>query len=535
LETLMARAAEHIVIIGAGHNGLVAALYLAKAGFAPLVLERRSVVGGVAGVEEIHPGFRCPVIAHATGPLLPEVAEAVMAVGERPSALTERPYSLGRGITALDLDGRALRIYEDPQRTAAGLAELSKHDAGIYPEFHACFKRMSAVMAPLISNPPPDIDNLKVQDYLHFGRVGLKFRGLDSKDAFRLLRYGAMPVADFAAEWFENELLRATVAARGIFGSFAGPWSPGTANGLLMQAAFGGDPLLMGDGIGGLAQVLAKAASVAGAQIRTNANVTHIRVKNGEVASIVLETGDEIHTATVISSADPQRTFLRLMDATDLDPGFLSKVRAYRTMGTVAKVNLALSGLPAFSGLKNGSQDLAGRIHIGTDIDYLEHAFDAAKYGDWSAQPYLDISVPSVMDASLAPSGSHVMSIHVQFAPYRLRNGNWNSRRDEFGDTVIRTLALYAPKIRDLIVHRQVITPLDLEEKYGLSGGHIFHGEHAMDQLFASRPFLGCARYRTPIKGLYLCGAGTHPGGGITGAPGANASREIIKDLKSRR
>jgi phytoene dehydrogenase-like protein len=528
LETLMAREAERVVIIGAGHNGLVAALYLAKAGFAQLVLERRSVAGGVAGVEEIHPGFRCPAIAHATGPLLPEVVAQIAAEGAH-------PFSGARGIISLHPDGPALRIHPDPQKTAAGLAELSKHDAAIYPEFHACFKRISAVMAPLISTPPPDIDNLKIQDYLNFGRVGLMFHGLDPKDAFRLLRYGAMSVADFVAEWFENELLRATVAARGIFGSFAGPWSPGTANGLLMQAAFGGDPLLMGDGIGGLAEALAKAASVAGAQIRTNTNVTLIRVKNGEVDSIVLETGDEIHATTVISSVDPHRTFLRLLDATDLDPGFLSKVRAYRTMGTVAKVNLALSGLPLFSGLKNGAEDLIGRIHIGPDIDYLEHAFDAAKYGDLSAQPYLDISVPSVTDASLAPSGSHVMSIHVQFAPYRMKNGDWNSRRDELGDTVIRTLALYAPNIRDLIIYRQVITPLDLEEKYGLTGGHIFHGEHALDQLFASRPFLGCARYRTPIKGLYLCGAGTHPGGGITGAPGANASREIIKDLKSRR
>jgi phytoene dehydrogenase-like protein len=527
VETLMASEARRVVIIGGGHNGLVAAFYLAKAGFAPLVLERRDAVGGIAVTEEIYPGFRCPAITHVTGPLLPEILAIVRPTGA--------PSPGATGIVGLHPDGNALRIYSDPQRTASELAGRSKHDGAIYPEFHACFKRIAAVLAPMVSIPPPDIDKLEVRDYLNFGRVGLKFRGLDSKDAFRLLRYGAMPVADFAAEWFEDELLRGIIAARGIFGSFAGPWSPGTTNGLLMQAGLGGDALLMGDRIGTLSVDLAKAASAAGAQIRTKSNVTQIRVKNGEVASVVLETGDEIPAKTIVSNADPKRTFLQLMDATDLDPGFLSKVRAYRTMGTVAKVNLALSGLPVFSGLKDRTDDLSGRIHIGPDIDYLEHAFDAAKYGDFSEHPYLDISIPSVGDASLAPSGSHVMSIHMQFAPYRLRNGDWNSRRDELGDAVLKTLALYSPNIHDLIVHRQIITPLDMEEKYGLTGGHIFHGEHAMDQLFASRPFIGCARYRTPIKGLYICGAGAHPGGGITGAPGANASREIIKDLKSRR
>jgi phytoene dehydrogenase-like protein len=295
-----------------------------------------------------------------------------------------------------------------------------------------------------------------------------------------------------------------------------------------MQSALGGDASFVRGGMGVLTQALAKAASAVGAQIRTGANVTHIRVKDGEAASVVLDTGEEIATNAVVSNADPRHTFLKLIEATDLDPGFLMKVRAYRAVGTVAKVNLALSGLPAFSAASS-------RMHIGPDTEYLERAFDAAKYGDFSPQPYLDITIPSLIDPSLAPNGAHVMSVHVQYAPYRLKIGDWNSRREEFGDTVIQTLANYAPNIRDRIVHRQILTPLDLEQTYGLSGGHIFHGEHALDQLFAFRPLLGWAQYRTPIKGLYLCGAGTHPGGGITGAPGANASREIIKDLKSRR
>ena len=522
---MTANGAARVVIIGGGHNGLIAAFYLARAGFAPLVLERREVVGGLAATEEIHPGFRCPTLVHVAGPLLPDVVKDL----QLPSV---KQHSC---IVSLHPNEHALRIYEDPQRTAGELTELSTHDAQAYPQFHACFRKIGAALAPLVYAPPPDIDNLKIHDYLQLGKAGLKFRGLDRKDAYRLLRYGPMAVADLAAEWFENELLRATVAARGIFGSFTGPWSPGSSNGLLMQAAFGTDALLMGGGINSLAAALAKAASAAGAQIRTSTNVKRIRVKNGEVASVMLETGDEITSTTVISSADPRRTFLQLVDATDLDPGFLTKVRAYRSMGTVAKVNFALSGLPAFPALKGGHEDFSGRIHIGPDIDYLERAFDAAKYGDFSAHPYLDVTIPSVTDPSLAPPGCHVMSVHMQYAPYQLKTGDWNARRNELGDTVVKTLALYAPTIRDLIVERRVITPFDMEQDYGLTGGHIFHGEHAMDQLFASRPILGWARYRSPIRGLYLCGAGTHPGGGITGVPGANASREIIKDLRSRR
>jgi phytoene dehydrogenase-like protein len=391
---------------------------------------------------------------------------------------------------------------------------------------------MGAALRPALSMTPPDVDNLGAADYMNLGRLGMTFRGLEREDAYRLLRWGPMAVADFAAEWFEGDLLRAVVAARGVFGSFAGPWSAGTTVPLLLDAAFGLEPTSVRGGPGALTEALAKAATAAGARIRTNANVERIRVKNGKAASVVLESGEEIIANAIVSNADPRRTFLQLVDATDLEPSFLSKVRAYRAVGAVAKVNLALSGLPSFKGVKDPAADLAGRIHIGPDIDYIERAFDAAKYGDFSAQPYMEVVIPTIADPSLAPNGSHVMSVHVQYAPYRLKNGDWNSRRDELGDKVVEALAAYAPDIRGLILGRQVLTPLDLEQTYALSRGHIFHGEHALDQLFLFRPFLGWARYRTPIRGLYLCGAGTHPGGGVTGAPGANASREIIKDLK---
>lgn len=526
----MANERQRTVIIGAGHNGLVAACYLAKAGFAPLVLERRGIAGGSAVTEEIHPGFRCPTLAHATGPLLPRVVSDLQLAKHGMEFV--RPDIR---VLALHPDGRAIRIYDDPQRTASELAGTSPRDAARYPEFHAAFTKLGQAIAPLLAMTPPDIDHLKTDDYFNLGRLGLKFRGLDKKNAYRLLRWGPMAVADLAAEWFETELLRAAVEARGICGMSAGPWSAGTSVGLLLQAAMDGHAIapasFVRGGIGRLTQALAKAAAGAGAQIRTGANVVGIRAIRGQVSAVVLAGGEEIPASAVISNADPRQTFLKLVNPADLDPSFLTKVQNYRCAGSAAKVNLALSGLPAFTAVQD-SGDLSGRIHIGPSTDYLERAFDASKYGGFSAQPYMDITIPSLADPSLAPKGSHVMSIHVQYAPYRLKKGDWNSRRDELGDAVINTLSIYAPNLPESIVHRQVITPLDMEQTYGLTGGHMFHGEHSLDQLYSFRPFLGWAQYRTPIQGLYLCGAGTHPGGGITGAPGANASREILKDLR---
>jgi phytoene dehydrogenase-like protein len=351
-----------------------------------------------------------------------------------------------------------------------------------------------------------------------------------------------MAVADLVSEWFETELLRATIAARGIYGAFAGPWSAGTSAALLLQAAASGHATgpasFVRGGMGALSQALLSAATAAGATIRTGADVAAIRVRDGRASAVVLGGGEEIEARAVVSNADPRHTFLRLVDPTELEPDFLNKIRNYRSTGAAAKLNLALSGLPSFSALKkadgDGAERLRGRIHIGPDIDYLERAFDAAKYGDYSMQPYMDITIPSLVDSSLAPTGAHVMSVYVQFAPYKLKEGDWVSRRDEFADRVLKVLSNYAPDLTELIVARQVITPLDLEQTYGLTGGHVFHGEMSLDQLFTFRPLIGWAQYRTPIEGLYLCGAGTHPGGGVTGAPGANASREILKDLKGK-
>jgi phytoene dehydrogenase-like protein len=344
-----------------------------------------------------------------------------------------------------------------------------------------------------------------------------------------------MAVADLAAEWFDTELMRAVVAARGIVGMFAGPWSAGTSTPLLFQAAIGGSAiapaLFVKGGIGALTQAMAKAATTAGAQIRPDSEVKSVLIKNGKASGVVLTNGEEIAASAVISNADPKTTYLRLLDPTDLDPDFRFRIQNYKSRGSAGKVNLALSGLPSFNGIKDISL-LNGRIHIGPEIDYLERAFDAAKYGDFSLQPYMDIVIPSLTEPSLAPKGAHVMSIYVQYAPYKLRTGDWNSRREDFGDAVVKALGEYAPDIRQLIVARQVLTPADLEQTYGLHGGNVFHGEPSIDQLFTFRPLLGFAQYRTPIERLYLCGAGTHPGGGVTGASGMNAGREIAKDLK---
>jgi phytoene dehydrogenase-like protein len=348
-----------------------------------------------------------------------------------------------------------------------------------------------------------------------------------------------MAVADLAAEWFETESLRAALAARGIYGGFAGPWSAGTSTGLLMQAARDGHAIAnstsVKGGLGALTRALAQAALDRGVEIRTDTDVAGVKINSGGTTGVFLTNGDELTARAVISNADPRTTFLKLVDPLDLDPNFLLKLQNYRAVGCVAKINLALSDLPAFTGVNGDQRErLAGRIQVGHEIDYLERAFDVAKYGDYSAQPYLDITIPSLSDPSLAPAGAHVMSIHVQYAPYKLKQGDWLSRKEEFADAIINALAGYAPELKNLIVQRQIITPLDLEQTYGLAGGHIFHGEQSLDQFFMFRPLIGWAQYRTPIKGLFLCGAGTHPGGEITGQPGANAAREIVKDLRRR-
>jgi phytoene dehydrogenase-like protein len=341
-----------------------------------------------------------------------------------------------------------------------------------------------------------------------------------------------MSVADFVSEWFESEPLRASLASGGIFGTAFGPRSAGSTAVLLLRMSSGsGGPRLVRGGLGALTGALAAAARTAGAEIRTDAEVDRINVKSGRITGVTLRSGEELPAKAVVSNADPRRTMLGLVDPIVLEPGYLGRMRSFRAAGRVAKINLALSGLPHFTAAPD-SRSLGGIVHIGPDLDYLERAFDASKYGSWSQKPHLEVTVPSLTDPSLAPPGAHVMSVSAQFAPYCLREGEWSTAAPLFADAVVDTLSEYAPGLKDLIVARQVITPVDLESKYGLTGGHIFHGELSLDQLFTMRPLLGWARYRTPIEGLYLCGAGTHPGYGVSGLSGLNAAREVLKDLR---
>jgi phytoene dehydrogenase-like protein len=428
-------------------------------------------------------------------------------------------------------------LYNDVRKTAEEIGKISKKDATRYPEFQESLARIGKVIGEALALAPPNIDDPSKADLWGMLQTGRAIRKLGKKDMYRLLRWGPMAVADLVAEYFETELLRATIAARGIFGTFLGPWSAGSSLVLLLRAAGDSHPAgsahFAAGGMGSITQAMAAAATQAGAEIRSGAEVIEVRVKDGAATSVVLSNGEEIFGKAIISNADPKRTLLKLVDPTHLTPDFVMKLQHYRMPGTVAKVNLALSGLPNFSALSGASGDvLSGRIHIGPEIDYLERAFDESKYGNFSRQPYLEVAIPSIADPSIAPAGKHVMSIYVQYAPYKLKGSDWETQRVPLGDTVVKTLAQYAPNLPELILSHQIITPQDLEDTYGLTGGHIFHGELSLDQFFTMRPLLDWARYKTPIKNLYLCGSGTHPGAGLTGGSGANAAKEILKSLK---
>jgi len=522
-----------IIIVGGGHNGLVTAFYLAKAGLKPLVLERRSQVGGAAITEEFHPGFRCSTLAHAAGPLRADVTRDMQLERHGLKLITPDVSTV-----SLLPDGRALVLYSDPKKATAEITGWSTKDAAAYGDFAVALGKIGKVIGEALVLTPPNIDHSSSGDLWGMLKTGRSIRNLGKKDLYRVLRWGPMAVADLVAEFFETEPLRATIAARGIFGTFLGPWSAGSALVLLLRAA--ADPSPAGSvqfpmgGAGAITSAMAAAAKEAGVEIRTDAAVSEICVKDGVATGVVLTSGEEIAAKAIVSNADPKRTLMRLVDPIHLPPDFVQKIKNYRALGTVAKVNLALSALPEFTALKskgNGNL-LCGRIQISPEIDYLERAFDESKYGNFSRKPYLEITLPSLADPSLAPAGQHVMSIYMQYAPYRLKNEDWENQRTALGETVVKTIAQFAPNLPQTILRHQIITPKDLEETYGLTGGHIFHGELALDQFFTMRPLLDWARYKTPIERLFLCGSGTHPGTGLTGGSGANAAREILKALK---
>lgn len=522
------------IVVGGGHNGLVAAAYLGRAGQRVLVLERRPLVGGAAVTEEIFPGFRYSVCSYVCSLLRPEIIRDLdlPAHGFQviPAESTFSPTP----------DGDYLLLWGDAEKTRREIARFSKRDAELYPQFGQLMVRIARFVKPMLTMTPPDVDSLGPGNLSKLHHLVRHFRGLDEEALHTFLRMLTTSSADFLDEWFETEVLRGTMCASGIIGTFLGPRSPGTAYVLLhhymgeIDGSFRSWGFVRG-GMGGVSQAIARAAQGFGVTIRTGAAVARILVEDGRATGVELADGERIRSRVVVSNLDPRRTFLELLEPGQLPGDFVAEIERYRTEGSSGKVNLALREAPSFAALPGEGPHLQGAISISPSVEYIERAYDDAKYGDFSRRPYLDIVVPSTVDPTLAPPGKHVMSLFVQYAPYHLRRGSWPERREEFGENVIDTLEEYVPKIRDIILHRQVLTPWDLEQEFGLTGGNIFHGEITPDQLFLLRPVPGWAQYRTPIRGLYLCGSGTHPGGGVMGAPGYNAAREILRDRRALR
>ena len=519
------------IIIGARHNGLVTAAYLAKSRMKVLVLERRTVIGGIGATEEIFPDYKYSTCTHVAGALSNNIIAELDLKKHGLEILSLDPM-----LFAPSLGGPPLLVPRQGAKTAEEIGRFSRADAGKFDSFCSLTTRLSGFLAALNGLPLPDGTKTASVNLLELAKLGWKFHRLGERDMYEFLRILPMSIADLLNEWFENDLLKAALAGSGILGSFVGPRQQGTAFNFLhhqlgeSNGAFRTSGFVRG-GIGNLSQAIARAAQQFGAKVQTGAEVVRILTASGTAKGVVLKDGEEISGTAIISSADIKRTFLQLIEPTYLDPEFLLRVKNIRSRGTVAKINLALDTLPKFKGVPEAgsSAALGGVIHIGPTLDYLEQASDDAKYGRFSRQPFLEITIPSVADPSVAPSGKHVMSIWMQYAPYHLRNGNWDAERDALGDTVVRVIEAYAPGFKNSILHRQVLTPLDLERTFGLTEGCIYHAEMSLDQIFFMRPVPGWARYTTPIKNLYVCGSGTHPGGGITGLPGYYAAKRILQ------
>jgi phytoene dehydrogenase-like protein len=533
------------IVIGAGHNGLVTSAYLAKAGLRVLALERRELVGGAAVTEEVFPGFKFETGAHRVSRLHPILARDLKsAVAKAEASGLSQTYGKPEFVacdptvfTPLP-DGDHLTLWRHPERSKNAVSRFSKADADKWTDFSALVSKATGFLGSLQEDVPPDVLSRKTSDLWELFRLGREFRRLGKRDMTEVMRILPMTVRELLDEWFETDALKGTLGAAGITGLFQGPMGAGTALMFLHQhvgaapGVFRGVGILRG-GTGNLIRALEAFALEAGAEIRRQAWADRILVEEDRAVGVALANGEEIMARRVVSAVDPKRTFLDLLDSVHLDPSFLRAVRNIKFKGICAKVNLALGELPNFSCLTGDGEHLRGLISISPTLHYLERAFDAAKYGRYSAEPYLEAVIPSLHDPGMAPPDQHVMSVFVQYAPYHLADGGWDdAKREDLGDIVTRTLAAYAPNLESAILHRQVLTSLDLESMFGLTEGNIYHGEMTLDQLFFLRPVPGWSRYRAPVENLYLCSAGAHPGGGVTGGPGFNAAREMLKDVR---
>jgi phytoene dehydrogenase-like protein len=525
------------VVVGGGHNGLTAAAYLARAGLTTLVLERRDIVGGCCVTEEIAPGCRVSTTSYIASMLRPEVI----------SDLHLADYGLRMvpcdpAIQVPFPDGHVVPWWADRERAKAEFKKISAKDAETFIQVDDRLKKLARYLQPFFMEPPPEIDTRSMRGWGDLFRVGKKFRGISSDEVSQLISFLTGSLGEFLDHNYESEKIKTMFLANNVYGKHGGPYQPGTAIGLLFHLLSGGEHELQGfyghvmGGMGAITQALAASGRKLGVEIRTSAPVAQIEVQDGRARGVVLEDGTEIRARIVVSNADPKRTFLKMVAASELPNEFLHSIRGIKMEGPCAKVNLVLDAEPRFTGTSPTATALERTFYtLVPSLAFAERCYDIAKFGEIPEELWVDCVVSSNADPSLAPSDKHILTCFVQYVPYHLREGNWDEKRELLGNRVVNKIAEYAPNVPNTIVARQVLTPLDLERTYGLTEGNIFHGDLRLEQLFFMRPVSGWSQYRTPVDGLYLCGAGTHPGGGVTGAPGHNAAHQVLRDWKKGR
>lgn len=525
------------IVIGAGHNGLTAAAYLGRAGLKTLVFERREIVGGCCVTEEIAPGCRASTTSYIASMLRPEVI--------RDLRLAEHGLRMVPCDPAIQVafpDGRVVPWWAERDRAVTEFRKHCPRDAETFVEMDDRLKRLARYLQPFFMEPPPEVDAKSVAGWSNLLRVGKRFRNISSAEISQLISFLTGSLGEFLDRNYESDVIKTLFLANNVYGKHGGPYQPGTAIGLLFHLLSGGEHELQGfyghvmGGMGAITQAMASACRQFGVEIRTSSPVAQIDTRSGRARGVVLEDGTEIRARIMLSNADPKRTFLTMLAEKDLPSEFLRAVRAIKMAGPCAKVNLALSEEPRFTGTPASHTQLERTFYtIVPSLEFAERCYDIAKFGEIPEELWVDCVIASNADDSLAPAGTHVMTCFVQYVPYKLRHGTWDEHRELLGDRVIRKIAEHAPNVANSIIARQVLTPLDLERIYGLTEGNIFHGDLNLEQLFFMRPVPGWSQYRTPIEGLYLCGAGAHPGGGVTGAPGHNAAHQVLRDLKKGR
>ena len=522
------------IVIGAGHNGLTAAAYLSRAGLKTLVLERRDIVGGCCVTEEIAPGCRVSSTSYIASMLRPEVIKDL--------SLAEHGLRMVPCDPAIQVafpDGRVVPWWADRNRAVEEFRKYSAKDADTFVRVDDRLKKLARYLQPFFMEPPPEVETGSMQGWSDLFRVGKRFRGISSNEIAQLISFLTGSLGEFLDRNYESDTIKTLFLANNVYGKHGGPYQPGTAIGLLFHLLSGGEHELQGfyghvmGGMGSITQALAAAGKKLGVEIRTSASVSQIMTRGGQATGVALEDGTEFRARVVLSNADPKRTFLGLLPTGDLPADFLHDVRGIKMDGPCAKVNLVLAEEPKFRGTPACYGPLERTFYtIVPSLEFAERCYDIAKFGDIPEELWVDCVVSSNADSSLAPEGKHILTCFVQYVPYRLREGNWDAKRELLGDRVVKKIAEHAPNVPGAILARQVLTPLDLERTYGLTEGNIFHGDLTLEQLFFMRPVAGWSQYRTPIAGLYLCGAGAHPGGGVTGAPGHNAAHQVLRDWK---